>query len=182
MEGNKPVVSDFMRELIVKQAGVIGEDGMAMVEDIESAAVCPVNKLLPADVFKMIEWCEASLKRRVAARMQSDAITAEKEPERLKQLEAIREQATMLHGSRLIGDKITEESLVRLMRNSVIEFMAAGGSGCVGRTGPGYGPIMEGAGAGNSGRRRHRDSSSGRKRRGATAGLSDGGRGLLGPS
>ncbi len=25
MEGNKPVVSDYMRELIVKQAGVIGE-------------------------------------------------------------------------------------------------------------------------------------------------------------
>jgi hypothetical protein len=56
--------------------------------------------------------------------MQSDTITTEKEPERLKQLEAIREQATMLHGSRLNGDKVTEESLVRLMRNSVIEFMA----------------------------------------------------------
>jgi hypothetical protein len=125
MEGNKPVVSDFMRELIIKQAGMIGEDGMAIVEDIESAAVCPLNKLLLADVFKMIERCTASLEQKVAARMQSDAITAEKEPERLKQLEAIREQATMLHGSRLNGDKVTEESLVRLMRNSVIEFMAA---------------------------------------------------------
>jgi hypothetical protein len=125
MEGNKPVVSEFMRELIIKQAGMIGEDGMAIVEDIESAAVCPVNKLLPADVFRMIERCTASLEQKVAARMQSDAITAEREPERLKQLEAIREQATMLHGSRLNGDKVTEESLVRLMRNSVIEFMAA---------------------------------------------------------
>jgi hypothetical protein len=125
MEGNRPVVSDFMRELIVKQADTIGEDGMAMMEDIESAAVCPVNKLLPADVFRMIERCEASLKQRVAARMRSDAITAEKEPERLKQLEAIREQATMIHGSRLNGDKGTEESLVRSMRNSVIKFMAA---------------------------------------------------------
>jgi hypothetical protein len=73
----------------------------------------------------MIERCQASLKKRVAAQMRSDAITAEKEPERLKQLEAVREQATMLHGSRLIGDKITEESLVRSMRSSVIEFMAA---------------------------------------------------------
>jgi hypothetical protein len=125
MEGNKPVVSDFMRELIIKQAGMIGEDGMAIVEDIESAAVCLVNKLLPADVFKMIERCVASLEQKVTARMQSDAITAEKEPERLKQLEAIREQAMMLHGSRLNGDKATKESLVRLMRNSVIEFMAA---------------------------------------------------------
>jgi hypothetical protein len=125
MEGSKPVVSDFMRELIIKQAGMIGEDGRAIVEDIESAAVCPVNKLLPADVFKMIERCAASLEQKVAARMQSDAITAEQEPERLKQLEAIREQATMLHESRLNGDKVTEESVVRLMRSSVIEFMAA---------------------------------------------------------
>jgi hypothetical protein len=125
MEGGKPVVSDFMRELIIKQAGMIGEDGKAIVEDIESAAVCPVNKLLPADVFKMIEGCAASLEQKVTARMQSDAITAEKEPERLKQLEAIREQATMLHESRLNRDKVTEESVVRLMRNSVIEFMTA---------------------------------------------------------
>ncbi len=65
------------------------------------------------------------MKQRVAAQMQSDAIIAEKEPERLKQLETMREQATMLHGSRLNGDKETEESLVRLMRSSVIEFMAA---------------------------------------------------------
>jgi hypothetical protein len=27
MEGNKPVVSDFMRELIIKQASMVGEDG-----------------------------------------------------------------------------------------------------------------------------------------------------------
>jgi hypothetical protein len=125
MEGNKPVVSDSVRELIIKQAGAIGEDGIAMVQDIESAAICPVNKLMPADVFRLIEKCQASLKQRVAARMRSDAIIAEKEPERLKQLEAVREQATMIHGSRLNKDKITEESCVKSMRSSVIEFMAA---------------------------------------------------------
>ncbi len=125
MEGNKPVVSDSVRELIIKQADTLGEDGIAMVEDIESAAVCSVNKPLPADVFRLIEKCQASLKQRLTARMRSDAITAEKEPERLKQLEAVREQATMIHGSRLNKDKVTEESLVKSMRNSVIEFMAA---------------------------------------------------------
>jgi hypothetical protein len=57
--------------------------------------------------------------------MQSDAIIVEKEPERLKQLELIREQATMLHESRLNKDKVTEESVVRVMRDAVIEFMAA---------------------------------------------------------
>jgi hypothetical protein len=114
-----------MRELIVKQADMIGEDGRAMVEDIESAAVCPITKPLPADVFKMIESCVASLEKKVTNRMQSDAIVAEKEPERLKQLEARREQATMLHESRLNRDKVTEGSVVRLMRSTVIEFMAA---------------------------------------------------------
>ncbi len=119
------MVSDFIRELITKQTDMIGEDGRAMVEDIESAAVCPTTKLLPADVFKMIESCVASLEQKVTTRMQSDAIIAEKEPERLKQLEAIREQATMLDESRLNKDKVTEGSVVRLMRNAVIEFMAA---------------------------------------------------------
>jgi hypothetical protein len=125
MEGGHPVVSDSVRELIIKQAGAIGEDGRAMVEDIENAATCSADKPLPADVIRLIERCLASLKQRVAARMQSDAITAQKEPERLKQLEAVRELATMIHGSRLNKDKITEESLVRSMRSAVIEFMAA---------------------------------------------------------
>ncbi len=77
MEGGKPVVSDFLRELIIKQADMIGEDGRAMVEDIESAAVCPTTKLLPTDVFKMIESCVASLEQKVRKRMQSDAIIVE---------------------------------------------------------------------------------------------------------
>ncbi len=125
MEGHKPVVTDSQRELIINQANIIGEDGKAMVEDIEDAAASTTIKLLPADVFKMIESCMASLNQKVTIRMQSDAIIREKEPERLKQLEGIREQATMLHGCRLNRDKITEESVVRTMRDAVIEFMAA---------------------------------------------------------
>ncbi len=125
MEGHKPVVTDSQRELIIKQANIIGEDGKAMVEDIEDAAASTTIKLLPADVFKMIESCMASLNQKVRIRMQSDAIIREKELERLKQLEAIRVHATMLHGSRLNRDKITEESVVRTMRDVVIEFMTA---------------------------------------------------------
>jgi hypothetical protein len=125
MEQGQPVVHDSVRELIVKQANVIGEDGIAMVEDIENAAACLDNKPLPADVYRLIEGCLASLKQRVTARNQSDAITARKEPERLKQLETVRELATMIHGSRLNKDKVTEESLVKSMRSAVIEFMAA---------------------------------------------------------
>ncbi len=43
----------------------------------------------------------------------------------MKQLEAIREQATMLHRSRLNRDKATEESVVRTMRDEVVGFMTA---------------------------------------------------------
>jgi hypothetical protein len=125
MEGRKPVVTDSQRELIIKQANIIGEDGVAMVEDIEDAAASTTIKLLPAEVFKMIERCMASISQKARTRMQSDAITREKEPERLKQIEAIREQATMLHGSRLNKDKPTEESVVKSMRNAVIEYMTA---------------------------------------------------------
>jgi hypothetical protein len=125
MEGRKPVIADYQRELIVKQANIIGEDGLAMVQDIEDATLNTTTKLLPADVFKMIESCMASLNQKVRVQMQSDEVTRQKEPERLKQIEAIREQATMLHGSRLNKDKPTEESVVKTMRDAVIEYMAA---------------------------------------------------------
>jgi hypothetical protein len=125
MEGRKPVITDSQRELIIKRANIIGEDGVAMVEDIEDAALSTTIKPLLADVFKMIESCMASLSQKARTQMQSDGITREKEPERLKQIEAIREQATMLHGSRLNKDKLTEESVVKTMRDAVIEYMAA---------------------------------------------------------
>jgi hypothetical protein len=123
MEGRKPVIADHQRELIVKQADIIGEDRLAMIQDIEDAALN--TNSLPADVFKMIESCMASLGQKVRVQMQSDEVTRQKEPERLKQIEAIREQATMLHGSRPNRDKLTEESVVKTMRNAVNEYMAA---------------------------------------------------------
>ncbi len=101
------------------------KDGLAMVQDIEDAALNTTTKLLPADVFKMIESCMAALNQKVRVQMQWDEVTRQKEPERLKQIEAIREQATMLHGSRLNKDKPTEESVVKTMRDAVIEYMAA---------------------------------------------------------
>jgi hypothetical protein len=67
----------------------------------------------------------ASLGQKVRVQMQSDEVTRSKEPERLKQIEAIREQATMLHGSRLNRDKPTEESVAKTMRDAVNEYMAA---------------------------------------------------------
>ncbi len=77
MEGSKPVVTASQRELIIKQANIVGEDGVGMVEDIEEAAVN--NKMLPADVFKMIDKCMTSLGQRARLRIQSDAMTMERE-------------------------------------------------------------------------------------------------------
>ncbi len=123
MDGRRPVITDHQRELIVKQANIIEEDGVAMIQDIEDAAL--ETGQMAADVFKMIESCMASLSQKVRRQMQSDEVTRQKEPERLKQIEAIREQATMLLDSRLNGDKPGEESVVKTMRKLVNEYMAA---------------------------------------------------------
>ncbi len=123
MDSRKPVITDYQRELIVKQANVIGEDGVAMIQDIEDAAL--VTGQMAADVFKLIESCLASLNQKVGRQMWADEVTRQREPERLKQIEALREQATMLLGSRLNGDKPSEESIVKTMRKSVNEYMAA---------------------------------------------------------
>ncbi len=91
MESRKPVIPDFQRELIIKQAGITGVDGVAMIQDIEDEALKPNS--LPADIFKLIESCLASLNQRARMQMQLDEVTRQKEPERLKQIETIREHA-----------------------------------------------------------------------------------------
>jgi hypothetical protein len=123
MESRKPVLHDSQRELIIKQANIIGEDGVALIQDIEDAA--QKTGAVPADIFKLIESCMASLSQRVRIQMQSDEVTRQKEPERLKQMEAIREHATMLFGSQLNGDKPSVESVAKAMRELVTEYMAA---------------------------------------------------------
>jgi hypothetical protein len=52
-------------------------------------------------------------------------VIKQKEPERLLQVEAIREHTTMLHGARLNGDMLTEESLRQATLKLVSEFMEA---------------------------------------------------------
>ncbi len=53
MENRKPVITDYQRELIVKQANIIGEDGEAMIQDIKNAAL--ETGQMAADIFKLIE-------------------------------------------------------------------------------------------------------------------------------
>ncbi len=109
MEGKQPVVSEAQRILFEKYAGVLGEDGQAIFEAIEKEAKEP--KKLPADVFRLIESCLHALGQRAKSQELSNEVIKRREPERLLQVEAIREHANMLHGARLNGDKLTEESL-----------------------------------------------------------------------
>ncbi len=102
---------------------MLGEDGKAMIEAIEEEARAPGK--LPPDVFKMVESCLHSLGQRAKNQDLSNEVIKQKEPERLLQVEAIREHATMLHGACLNGDRLTEESLRQAALRLVGEFMEA---------------------------------------------------------
>jgi hypothetical protein len=123
MEGNKPVKTVAQQELIIKYADVLGEDGKAMTEVIEEEARKPDK--MPADIFKLIESCLSSLSQKAKRQGLSDKVVKQREPERLLQVEAIREHATMLHANRLNGDRLGEESVKKVMGRLVDEYMAA---------------------------------------------------------
>jgi hypothetical protein len=123
MESNKPVITSAQQELIIKYADILEEDGKAMIEVIEEEARKPDK--LAVDVFKLIDNCLTSLSQRAKRQVLSDEVTKQREPERLLQVEAIREHATMLHASRLNGDRLCKESVKRTMRKLVDEYMAA---------------------------------------------------------
>jgi hypothetical protein len=113
MEGNRPVITGPQQELIIKYADILGEDGKAMIEVIEEEAKKPDK--LPVDIFKLIESCLSSLGQKTKRQGLSDEVVKQREPERLLQVEAIREHATMLHANRLNGDRLGEESVKKAM-------------------------------------------------------------------
>jgi hypothetical protein len=89
MEGGNPVIPEALQQLIKVQAAVLGEDGDAIIQDIQEEA----NKAgkLPADIFKLIEGCRRNLSKRAAIQELSNEMIRVREPERLVQVEAIRE-------------------------------------------------------------------------------------------
>jgi hypothetical protein len=123
MESNKPVITTAQQELIIKYADILGEDGKAMIEVIEEEARKPDK--MPADVFKLIDSCLSSLSQKAKRQGLSDEVIKQREPERLVQVEAIREHATMLHASCLSGDRLSKESVRKAMRKLVDEYVAA---------------------------------------------------------
>jgi hypothetical protein len=78
------------------QATVLGEDGDAIIQDIQGEAE-KAGKL-PADIFKLIESCRMDLGRRAALQELSNEMIKAREPERLVQVEAIWEQVTRYNG------------------------------------------------------------------------------------
>jgi hypothetical protein len=123
LEGNNPVVSGAQRELIDKYTALLGEDGKAMVEDIEEEAKKPSK--LAADVFRLIDSCLHSLGQRAKRQELSNEVIKQKEPERLMQVEAIGEHTTRLAVARINGDSTTVESIRQATLVLVEKFMEA---------------------------------------------------------
>jgi hypothetical protein len=92
MEADTPVVMGAQRELIGQYAALLGEDGKAIVQDIEEEA--GKTGKLPAEVFRLIDSCLHSLGQRAKRQELSNEVIKEREPERLMQVEAIREHAS----------------------------------------------------------------------------------------
>ncbi len=102
MESGNPVVPEPLQQLIKAQAALLGEDGDAIIQDIQEEA--EKDGKLPADIFKLIESCRMDLGKRVALQELSNEMIRAREPERLVQVEAIREQVTRYNGARAGGD------------------------------------------------------------------------------
>jgi hypothetical protein len=103
MEGSKPVITEAQQELIKRHAALLGEDGDAIIQDIQAAAEQAGR--LPADIFMLIESCCQDLNKRVASLEISNELIRERETERLAQVEAMREQVSRYNGARASGDK-----------------------------------------------------------------------------
>jgi hypothetical protein len=123
MEADTPVVTGAQRELIGQYAALLGEDGKAIIQDIEEES--GKTGKLPADVFRLIDSCLHSLGQRAKRQELSNEVIKEREPERLMQVEAIREHASRLTGTRASGDNVALEGVRQAMLELVRKFKEA---------------------------------------------------------
>jgi hypothetical protein len=122
MEGGNPVIPEALQQLIKVQAAVLGEDGDAIIQDIQEEAE-KAGKL-PADIFKLIEGCRRDLGKRAAIQELSNEMIRVREPERLVQVEAIREQVTRYNGARASGDNVALEKIGLMLKELVGKYTA----------------------------------------------------------
>jgi hypothetical protein len=90
MAEGRHVFSEAQQELIRRQSTLLGEDGNTVMEAIQEDAASAGR--LPADVAKIIEKCCQDLDQRAARLEKSNEVEREREPERLQQIERMREQ------------------------------------------------------------------------------------------
>jgi hypothetical protein len=72
MEAGNPVITETQKALIKRNAALLGEDGDAIIQDIQMEA--ELEGQLPADIFKIIEGCCQDLSKRVASLERSNEI------------------------------------------------------------------------------------------------------------
>ncbi len=102
MEGGNPVITEAQQRLIERNAALLGEDGNAIIQDIQAES--EKTGSLPADIFKLIESCCQDLNKRVASLEISNELMREREPERLVQVEAMREQVSRYNDAQASRD------------------------------------------------------------------------------
>jgi hypothetical protein len=122
MEGGNPVIPEPLQQLIKVQAALLGEDGDAIIQDIQEEAE-KAGKL-PADIFKLIEGCRQDLGRRAALQELSNKMIRAREPERLVQVEAIREQVTRYNGAQASGDDAALKKTGLMLKEMVGKYTA----------------------------------------------------------
>ncbi len=92
MAEGRHVLTEAQKDLIGQQTALLGEDGDAIMRVIQEDAVSEWRLL--ADIAKVIEKCYQDLSRRVARLERSNEVQREREPRRLLQIEAMREQVS----------------------------------------------------------------------------------------
>jgi hypothetical protein len=102
MADGRPVLTEAQRDLIKKQTALLGEDGDAIIQDIQGEAETAGH--LPADISRIIEKFCQELNRRVAGLERSNEVERARDPERLIQVEAMREQVTRFADAKAKGD------------------------------------------------------------------------------
>jgi hypothetical protein len=102
LAGGKPVLSEDQVDLIREQTTFLGEDGEAVMREIQEDAM--KTGRLPADIARVIEKYCKDLARRVALRELSNDMEKDKEPERLLQLEAMQAQVSKYAAAKAKGN------------------------------------------------------------------------------
>jgi hypothetical protein len=115
------VLTEAQKDLISQQTALLGEDGDAIMRVIQEDAVLAGR--LPADIAKVIEKCCQDLSQRVARLERSNKVQREREPQRLMQIEAMREQVSKYVAAKGKGNNADLMKAKQTLPNLLTEYM-----------------------------------------------------------